>query len=76
LGLAGNASYAFNQFFQTRDQSVEACDFSGLGSIVTEDPSKGTCLFPIEIESSGDMVTAMRMVTILLIGLSMFLITW
>ncbi|CAL5204267.1 unnamed protein product [Lathyrus oleraceus] len=75
LNLAGNASFAFNQYFQTRDQSVEACNFNGLASIVTEDPSKGTCLFPIEIESSGDMVTAMRIVTSLLIGLSMFFIT-
>ncbi|XP_045824998.1 glucan endo-1,3-beta-glucosidase 5-like [Trifolium pratense] len=75
LGLAGNASYAFNQFFQARDQTVEACDFNGMGSIVTEDPSKGTCLFPIEIESSGVIVTSMRMVTILLIGLSLFFIT-
>lgn len=75
LNLAGNASFAFNQYFQTRDQSVEACNFNGLASIVTEDPSKGTCLFPIEIESSGDMVTAMRIVTSLLIGLSMFFVT-
>ncbi|AES72750.1 putative glucan endo-1,3-beta-D-glucosidase [Medicago truncatula] len=76
LGLAGNASFAFNQFFQTRDQSVEACDFNGLGSIVTQDPSKGTCLFPIELESNnGDMLTTMRIMASMLIGLSIFFIT-
>ncbi|KAI4317155.1 hypothetical protein L6164_025053 [Bauhinia variegata] len=53
LSVVGNASFAFNQYFQVRDQSVEACDFWGLGTIVKEDPSNGTCFFPIEIVSSG-----------------------
>lgn len=75
LGIAGNASYAFNQYFQTRDQSVEACDFNGLASIVTTDPSDGTCFFPIEIESAGDMITSMRLVTSFFIGLSIFFVT-
>ncbi|XP_027336922.1 glucan endo-1,3-beta-glucosidase 8 [Abrus precatorius] len=76
LGLPGNASYAFNQYFQTRDQSVEACDFNGLATIVTEDPSKGSCLFPIEIESSGDKLRAIHTLGGILIGLSLFFITF
>ncbi|KAI9108695.1 hypothetical protein K1719_020342 [Acacia pycnantha] len=49
LDLQGRVSYAFNQYFQTRDQEDEACDFKGMATIVKQDPSKGTCMFPIEI---------------------------
>nr|AFK43211.1 unknown [Lotus japonicus] len=76
LDVAGNASYAFNQYYQTRDQSVEACDFNGIANIVTEDPSKGSCVFPIEIESSGEMLRAMHILGSILIGLSLFHVTF
>ncbi|KAJ1398596.1 X8 domain [Sesbania bispinosa] len=56
LNEAGNASYAFNQYFQINDQSVEACDFNGVATIVSEDPSKGSCIFPVAIISSGTML--------------------
>ncbi|OMO55944.1 Glycoside hydrolase, family 17 [Corchorus capsularis] len=46
-------SYAFNSFFQVNDQDVEACRFEGMGTIVKEDPSKGSCQFPIMIETAG-----------------------
>ncbi|XP_020211129.1 glucan endo-1,3-beta-glucosidase 8 [Cajanus cajan] len=76
LDLAGKASFAFNQYFQTRDQSVEACNFDGLATIVTQDPSRGSCVFPVEIESNGNMVRAMRTLGSLLIGFSLFFITY
>ncbi|RDY05623.1 Glucan endo-1,3-beta-glucosidase 8, partial [Mucuna pruriens] len=53
LDEAGNASYAFNQYFQINDQSVEACDFSGLATIVMNDPSTRDCIFPITIISNA-----------------------
>ncbi|XP_028755085.1 glucan endo-1,3-beta-glucosidase 8-like [Neltuma alba] len=56
LDLKGKASYAFNQFFQARDQDAEACDFKGMATIVKQDPSQGTCLFPIEIVSSAGVM--------------------
>lgn len=68
LDVAGNASYAFNQFFQMNDQSVEACDFNGLATIVTKDPSNGSCLFPIEIYSDGSILRVVHMVGGLLVG--------
>ena len=74
--LRGNASYAFNQYFQTRDQDVEACNFNGMGSIVYEDPSTGSCLFHIEIESSGEALKPIHTVGSFLIGLSLFLVTF
>ncbi|KAJ1412895.1 X8 domain [Sesbania bispinosa] len=60
LNEAGNASYAFNQYFQINDQSVEACDFNGVATIVSEEPSKGSCLFPVAIISSGTMLKGTR----------------
>ncbi|PIN13142.1 Glucan endo-1,3-beta-D-glucosidase [Handroanthus impetiginosus] len=47
-----NVSYAFNRYFQKKAQwssTGKLCDFDGLGKIVTEDPSMGTCVFPVEI---------------------------
>jgi len=71
LDANGNASYAFNQYFQINDQSVEACDFNGLAEIVPNDPSNGTCRFPIAILSNGNMLKAMRYVRAFLIGFTL-----
>lgn len=68
VDMATRASYAFNQYFQARDQSVEVCDFDGMADIVTNDPSKGNCFFPIEIMSSGDMLKAGLVVRGVLVG--------
>ncbi|XP_061343922.1 glucan endo-1,3-beta-glucosidase 8-like [Gastrolobium bilobum] len=76
LNEPGNASYAFNQFFQISDQSVEACDFKGLAKIVSEDPTKGSCFFPIQIVSSGNLLKVMHKVGGLLIGFALIFITF
>ncbi|XP_058735546.1 glucan endo-1,3-beta-glucosidase 8-like [Vicia villosa] len=79
LNEAGNASFAFNQFFQNNEQSVEACDFDGLATIVEKDPtpSNGNCVFPIQIQSGGTMLRGKTyMVKGLLIGFLLFFITF
>lgn len=53
LDARGNVSYAFNMYFQTMDQSVEACDFKGMAKIVTTNPSTKDCFFPIQFQSGG-----------------------
>ncbi|XP_047326544.1 glucan endo-1,3-beta-glucosidase 8-like [Impatiens glandulifera] len=53
IGKNGNISYAFNMYYQMNDQSVEACDFNGLATMTTLDPSEGTCKFIIQIQSGG-----------------------
>ncbi|XP_050372984.1 glucan endo-1,3-beta-glucosidase 8-like [Argentina anserina] len=53
LNMQGNVSYAFNSFFQSRDQDVRTCNFDGKGTIANTDPSKGTCVFNIQIYSAG-----------------------
>ncbi|XWS44822.1 hypothetical protein CRYUN_Cryun15aG0082000 [Craigia yunnanensis] len=47
-------SYAFNSYYQTNDQDVEACNFEGLGKIVHQDPSTQNGEFPIQIVSAGE----------------------
>lgn len=42
-----NASYSFNIYFQFQNQDPNACNFQGLASITTENPSQGICRFPI-----------------------------
>eukprot|EP00252_Welwitschia_mirabilis_P005726 TRINITY_DN16274_c0_g1_i1.p1 TRINITY_DN16274_c0_g1~~TRINITY_DN16274_c0_g1_i1.p1 ORF type:complete len:491 (+),score=38.89 TRINITY_DN16274_c0_g1_i1:164-1636(+) len=49
LNRAGNASYAFNSYFQAQNQLDVACDFDGLAVETTKDPSTGSCQFPISI---------------------------
>ncbi|KAI4377746.1 hypothetical protein MLD38_015324 [Melastoma candidum] len=49
LSLKGNASYAFNMYYQINNQNSWDCDFSGLAIVSEDDPSDGSCLFPVMI---------------------------
>ncbi|OVA08098.1 Glycoside hydrolase [Macleaya cordata] len=49
LDVRGNASYAFNMYYQVGNQKSSDCDFSGLAVITDEDPSVGSCVFPVMI---------------------------
>ncbi|KAJ7956599.1 putative Glucan endo-1,3-beta-glucosidase [Quillaja saponaria] len=49
LSVQGNASYAFNMYYQVYNQRSWDCDFSGLAMITEEDPSVGDCQFPVMI---------------------------
>ncbi|XP_057508592.1 glucan endo-1,3-beta-glucosidase 8-like [Actinidia eriantha] len=49
LGVQGNASYAFNMYYQLQDQDSWDCDFSGLATVTHEDPSDDKCRFPVMI---------------------------
>ncbi|URE01040.1 glucan endo-1,3-beta-glucosidase [Musa troglodytarum] len=53
LDRGGNASYAFNMYFQMQDQDVRACDFEGLAVITTKNASRNGCLFPVQIVSAA-----------------------
>ncbi|KAJ7945317.1 Glucan endo-1,3-beta-glucosidase-like protein [Quillaja saponaria] len=75
LDMLGNVSYAFNMYFQMNDQSVEACHFNGLAKIVTDNATKGECLFPIQIVSSGEMLKVMIKGSAFLVGLFLSFIT-
>lgn len=56
LTLRGNASYAFNMYYQVNDQNPWDCDFYGLATVTDEDPSDGTCQFPVMIAHGHAML--------------------
>ncbi|KAH1083535.1 hypothetical protein J1N35_023296 [Gossypium stocksii] len=53
LDANGNASYAFNMYYQVQNQNDMACNFQGLAIVTTQNPSQGTCNFIIQIASSS-----------------------
>ncbi|CAN6291911.1 unnamed protein product [Urochloa humidicola] len=53
LDAAGNASYAFNMYFQTQNQVEGSCDFQGLAVTTAQDPSRDTCSFIVQITPSA-----------------------
>ncbi|XP_072993899.1 glucan endo-1,3-beta-glucosidase 8-like [Typha latifolia] len=71
-----NISYSFNIYFQTMDQDVRACDFGGLAKITMKNASQGSCLFPVQIVSTGDKAAVARIlvlaVSVLMIGAMVF----
>ncbi|KZV16591.1 hypothetical protein F511_30885 [Dorcoceras hygrometricum] len=60
LSYVDRVSYAFNRYFQSKGQasqsSNEKCDLAGLGKVVTDNPSKEGCEFPVEILSAEYVV--------------------
>ncbi|KAF9591277.1 hypothetical protein IFM89_003228 [Coptis chinensis] len=47
LDAKGNASYAFNIYYQAQAQKDGSCGFDNLAMVTTKDPSQGNCTFPI-----------------------------
>ncbi|KAF8692018.1 hypothetical protein HU200_039965 [Digitaria exilis] len=60
LDAKGNVSYAFNSYYQTMDQDDRACDFKGLATTTSVDPTVGTCRFIIEIDVGAAAASAAR----------------
>lgn len=49
LSSQGNASYAFNMYYQVNNQHDWDCDFDGLAIVTDDDPSAEGCEFPVMI---------------------------
>lgn len=69
LDANGNASYAFNMYFQSQNQKVTACGFQGLAMVTDQNISQPNCNFPIQIAttSSSTRFTQLFRVTLLLL---------
>ncbi|WVZ13821.1 hypothetical protein V8G54_011387 [Vigna mungo] len=52
LDANGNASYAFNIYYQTQDQNDLSCNFEGLARLTTSNISTPTCNFIVQINPS------------------------
>eukprot|EP00250_Pteridium_aquilinum_P029742 c40045_g1_i1 orf=244-1740(-) len=63
LDTIGNASFAFNQFFQVNNQKPGSCNFDGLATITTQDPSTATCKFIVQIDVPASAAHSFRMVS-------------
>ncbi|KAL8168081.1 hypothetical protein V2J09_009580 [Rumex salicifolius] len=61
LSIEGNASYAFNMYYQMNSQQSWDCDFSGMAALTSQDPSDGECQFPLMIDY-GSLVKLKRRV--------------
>ncbi|KAJ4978970.1 hypothetical protein NE237_009750 [Protea cynaroides] len=66
LDVRGNASYAFNMYYQLGNQQSWECDFSGLAAVTYEDPSDGDCQFPVMIAYGSALALQMHVVDIFL----------
>ncbi|XP_052172506.1 glucan endo-1,3-beta-glucosidase 8-like [Diospyros lotus] len=51
LDTNGNASYAFNMYFQVQNQANLSCNFEGLAVETTQNISQGNCNFIVQIAS-------------------------
>ncbi|XP_004504425.1 PLASMODESMATA CALLOSE-BINDING PROTEIN 2-like [Cicer arietinum] len=54
--LQNHASYAFDSYYQSKNQAPGSCYFGGLASIAVTDPSFGRCQYPYSRRNkSSDM---------------------
>ncbi|KAL3578345.1 hypothetical protein D5086_019849 [Populus alba] len=44
--VVAHSTYAFNAYFQKMAKSPGTCDFKGVATVTTSDPSHGSCIFP------------------------------
>ncbi|CAH9089380.1 unnamed protein product [Cuscuta epithymum] len=52
LDANGNASYAFNMYFQVQNQDEDSCNFQGLAEVTDMNISQSNCNFTIQIATS------------------------
>lgn len=52
--VAAHATYAFNTYYQMNGKKPSTCDFNGVATVTTTNPSHGNCVFP---GSDGTNVT-------------------
>ncbi|KAF3943634.1 hypothetical protein ACB098_09G129000 [Castanea mollissima] len=73
LDANGNASYAFNMYFQIQNQDPSACNFQGLAQVTTQNISQANCNFTIQIVASSSS-RGSSLVTSVFITLFVFLL--
>jgi len=72
LDSNGNASYAFNMYFQAQNQKDGSCFFQGLGMITEQNYSQDQCNFVVQLVPSASLHSAspLLMVVLALVSLS------
>ncbi|XP_044478245.1 glucan endo-1,3-beta-glucosidase 3-like [Mangifera indica] len=55
--VVSHSTYAFDAYFQQMGRSPGTCDFKGVATITTTDPSHGSCIFPGSNGRNGTIPT-------------------
>ncbi|GLT28799.1 hypothetical protein SLA2020_037060 [Shorea laevis] len=53
--VIAHATYAFDTYYHKMGKAPDACDFNGVASITTTDPSHGSCMFPGSLGRNGTL---------------------
>lgn len=76
LDANGNASYAFNMYYQAQNQDEFSCNFQGLATVTDQNISQANCNFTIQIATSFSpkllpgIITFLTAVTFILLQIS------
>ncbi|BAU01793.1 glucan endo-1,3-beta-glucosidase 3-like isoform X1 [Vigna umbellata] len=54
--VAAHATYAINAYYQQMAKSAGTCDFKGVASVTTTNPSHGSCIFPGSHGKNGSSI--------------------
>ncbi|CAI9776973.1 unnamed protein product [Fraxinus pennsylvanica] len=54
--IQAHASYAYNSYYQRRNNDPASCYFSGTATIAKTDPSYGSCVYPSSPSTAGGSV--------------------
>jgi hypothetical protein len=79
MDAKGNASYAFNAYYQAQSQKDEACDFQGLALPTETDPSTAACNFTIQIATSAAAAVRLSVAAVaaaLVVASAQLLLSW
>ncbi|KAK4411767.1 Glucan endo-1,3-beta-glucosidase 2 [Sesamum angolense] len=53
-----HATYAFNTYYHQMGKTPESCDFKGVATITTTNPSHGSCIFPGSSDRNGSLLNS------------------
>lgn len=70
LDAKGNASYAFNMYFQAQGQNELSCGFQGLAMVTTQNQSTDKCSFIIQIDSPASFCASVSPLIVLVLLIS------
>ncbi|XP_009774721.1 glucan endo-1,3-beta-glucosidase 4-like [Nicotiana tabacum] len=54
--IQNHASYAYNSFYQRKNEAPGSCGFSGTATIAKTDPSYGSCVYPASPRAAGGLI--------------------